>query len=265
MFDLTHLRDVANPPETFSADAHYSDIGGVHNIIINEETGFAYSVGGDDYDGGPHFIDISDPLNPVAAGGYSSGGYSHDAQVVTYNGPDTDYSGKEILIGSNENEVVIANITDKSAPTSISTVSYSNIGYTHQGWFTEDQRYFILGDEVDELTFGFNTKTLVFDFNDLDNPILSSTYFGPTLAIDHNGYVKDNTYYLANYNAGMRVLDISEIDSGTLTETGYFDVYPPNDASGFNGAWSVYPFFESGNILISDLNNGFFIVRKSGS
>ena len=90
--------------------------------------------------------------------------YSHDAQVVTYSGPDTDYAGREILIGSNVDEIAIVDITDKANPVEISTISYPNIGYTHQGWFTEDQRYFLLGDEIDEIDFGFNTRTIIFDF-----------------------------------------------------------------------------------------------------
>ena len=97
-----------------------------------------------------HFVNISDPVNPSAAGGYGASGYTHDAQVVTYNGPDADYAGREILIGANENFVVIVDITDKANPVRISQLQYSNLSYTHQGWFTEDQRYFLLGDEGDE-------------------------------------------------------------------------------------------------------------------
>jgi choice-of-anchor B domain-containing protein len=119
IFDLTELRNVTNPPVSFSASAVYNEFGNAHNIIINEDTGYAYAVGTSTYNGGPHFINIQDPLNPTAAGGYGMDSYSHDAQVITYNGPDTDYQGKEILIGSNENEIVIVDITDKSNPEQI--------------------------------------------------------------------------------------------------------------------------------------------------
>ena len=172
VFDLTKLGNVSanQPPETFTSDAHYDGFGDAHNIVINDAQGYAYAVGTSTYSGGPHFIDISNPLNPVAAGGYGEDAYSHDAQVVTYNGPDTDYTGREILIGSNQNEVVIVDVTDKMNPTQIAKTGYPNIGYTHQGWFTEDQNYFILGDELDERNFGGNTRNIVFDFTDLDNP-----------------------------------------------------------------------------------------------
>lgn len=261
IFDLTRLRSVTSPPENFTEDAHYSGFGSAHNIVINEDTGYAYGVGTNTFNGGPHFVNIQNPTSPVAAGGYALDDYSHDAQVVTYNGPDTDYTGQEILIGSNENEIVVVDITDKSNPSPISNTGYSNVGYTHQGWFTEDQRYFIVGDETDELSFGFNTRTIIFDLLDLDNPQLMFEYFGPNESIDHNGYVKGDKYYMASYRAGMRVLDISDIANSNITEIGYFDSYPANDGADFDGAWSVYPYLPSGNIIISDIDRGFFLVK----
>jgi hypothetical protein len=70
---------------------------------------------------------------------------------------------------------------------------------------------------------------------------------------------------MASYRAGMRVLDITNI-GGTdnqLTEIGYFDTYPQNNGTNFNGAWSVYPYFTSGNIIINDIERGLFVIRKS--
>lgn len=266
VFDLTRLRNTNDASVPFTADARLTQIGRAHNIVINEDSGYAYIVGGNRsnaYAGGPIFVNIQDPKTPVIEGGFSQGGYSHDAQVVTYNGPDSDYTGKEILIGSNENEVVIADVTDKTNPTIISTISYSNVKYAHQGWFTEDMKYFILGDELDELSVGINTKTIIFDFTDLDNPLYHFDYFGPTQAIDHNGYVKGDSYYQASYRAGLRVLDISQIGNKTFTETAFFDTYPNNDGTDFDGVWSVYPYFPSGNIILSDINRGLIVVRKS--
>jgi choice-of-anchor B domain-containing protein len=272
VFDLTRLRNVVSPPVTFTTDTLFTDVGSCHNIMINESSGYAYLVGCNTFSGGPVFVDISDPLNPVGDGGYSADGYTHDAQIVTYNGPDSDYTGKEILIASNgvnggTNIVVILDVTDKSNPVKISSVSYSNSRYTHQGWFTEDQRYFILGDELDEFYIGNDTRTIILDFNDLDNPVYHTDYSGNSAAIDHNGYVLGNTFYLSNYRAGLRVFDISNIASTTspMTEIGYFDTYPANDGTDFNGTWSVYPYFASGNIIISDIEGGLFVVRKSGT
>ena len=263
VFDLTKLRNVENAPENFEADTRYTGFGNAHNIVINEASGFAYAVGTNTFNGGAHFVNIQDPKNPIAAGGYGANGYSHDAQVETYNGPDANFTGQEIFIGANENQVAIVNVTDKNNPQQISTFQYSNIGYTHQGWFSEDQRYFILGDETDELTFGFDSRTLVFDLADLENPILHTTYLGETAAIDHNGYVKGEDFYLANYTAGVRILDISGIDAQTIVEEGFFDTYPLNNTAAFEGVWSVYPYFKSEKIIVNDINSGLFVIIKS--
>ena len=272
VFDLTRLRNVTSMPEIFTEDAHYSGFGSAHNVVINEEQGFAYGVGTNTFNGGPHFVNIQDPLNPIAAGGYSLGSYSHDGQVVTYNGPDATYAGREIYVGSNESEVVIVDITNKSNPQGISTVGYNNTVYTHQGWFTDNQAYFILGDEIDEINFGFNTRSIILDFSDLDNPSVSFEYLGPTPATDHNGYVKGDNYYLANYAAGLRIIDISDISNGNMSESSFFDVYPANDSSGYNGAWNIYPYFDSGNMLVTALQYsdpnyipGMYILRASGT
>ena len=261
IFDLTRLRD-SGPFDVFSPDANYGGFGNAHNIVINEDTGYAYAVGTDTFGGGIHFVNIQNPLNPIPAGGYSTDGYTHDAQVVTYNGPDTNYTGREILFGSNETKVVIVDVTDKANPQNIANIFYSDTGYTHQCWLTEDHRFLIVGDELDELTVGFQSRTLIFDLENLNNPQSHFDYFGPTFAIDHNLYVKGNKLYLSNYTAGLRVIDISFIGSSGILEEGYFDTYPDNDAASFNGAWSVYPYFESGHIVISDINKGLFIVKK---
>jgi choice-of-anchor B domain-containing protein len=263
IFDLTRLRNVNNPPVTFTKDAHYNGFGSAHNIVINEDTGYAYGVGTDMNGGGPHFINIQDPLNPVFEGSHTADGYSHDAQVVVYNGPDPDYTGREILFGSNEDEVVIVDVTDKGDPQTISTIDYNNVNYTHQGWLTEDHRYFLLGDEADEINLGFNTRTVVFDFEDLDNPQFHFEYYGTTGATDHNGYVSNNKFYLSNNAAGLRVMDIEDIASGNMEEVGFFDSYIQDNNAGYNGAWNVYPFFESGNIVISDRTQGFILVNPT--
>lgn len=265
VFDLTRLRNVSNPPATFTEDAHYDGFGSAHNIAINEATGFAYAIGTSTFNGGGHYIDINDPINPVSAGGSSENGYTHDAQITIYNGPDTAHVGKEIYIGSNTDEVVIFDVTTKNNPIVLGTASYTQEAYTHQGWLTEDHRYFLVNDEADEVAFGVNTRTLVFDLTDLDNPTFKFDYEGPTPATDHNLYIKGDRAYLANYSEGVRIINISDLENENITELGSFDTFPEdNNAGADNGIWNVYPFFESQNILLSDYNRGLFIIRETG-
>ena len=267
VFDLTKLRSVKNF-EIFDSSATLTDFGNAHNIWINEESSFAYILGSNLYAGGPVFIDISDPKNPKILGGYSRGRYTHDAYIVNYIGPDPEFQGKEIFFGSNSdggenNRIVILDVTDKLNPSIISTIDYSGSGYTHQGFLTEDHRYFFLGDELDELKFGLKTQTRIFDFSSLKEPKLHFKYFSNFDAIDHNGYIVGDNFFLANYSAGLRVIDISEVQNKTIFEKGFFDTYPSDNNPKFNGVWSIYPFFDSGVIAISDIDSGLFLVKAS--
>lgn len=267
VFDLSKLRSVKTQ-QTFDSDLNLNAFGNAHNIAINKESGFAYVLGSKLFDGGPAFIDINSPLNPSIVGGYSFSSYTHDAQVVKYDGPDTGFKEKEILFGSNSiggenNQLIILDVTDKKKPELISSIEYSNAGYTHQGWISDDHKYFFLGDELDELKIGHRTKTRVFDIQNLENPIIHNTYYGQTASIDHNLYVKGSKIYMANYTSGMRVVDFNNISDNDFREEGYFDTYPSDNSTNFFGAWNVYPFFSTGVILISDINYGLFIVKSS--
>jgi choice-of-anchor B domain-containing protein len=66
---------------------------------------------------------------------------------------------------------------------------------------------------------------------------------------------------MASYTAGLRVFDISEIDEKQIEEIGFFDTFPSNNRASFNGAWNVYPYFESGVIAINDIESGLFLVK----
>ena len=56
-------------------------------------------------------------------------------------------------------------------------------------------------------------RTLVWDVSDLDNPVLHVEHIGRTAASDHNLYIKDSYVYQAHYAAGLRILDISDINN----------------------------------------------------
>ena len=231
--------------------------------LINESTGRAYGVGTATFAGGLHILDISDPLNPTLIGDYAGDGYTHDAQVVSYIGPDGNYQGKEIAFCCNENTVTIVDVTDPTDATMISSVGYAGSSYTHQGWLTEDHRYFMSNDELDEQDYGVNTTTFIWDVSDLSDPQLIGTFVNETSAIDHNMYVLDTLVYQSNYRAGLRVLDLADIENGELDEVAYFDVYPSSDAAQFNGSWSNYPYLPSGVIPVSHIEEGVFFLKLS--
>lgn len=262
VFDLTRLRGLLSP-QTFNPDALYTGIGPAHNVAINEDSGFAYIVGSNQCSGGLHMVDIRVPKAPAFAGCFSADGYTHDVQCVSYSGPDQDYQGSELCFASNQDSLTIVDVTNKSAPVMISRVGYPQTAYSHQGWLDADQAVFFMGDEIDEQTFGMNTRTLVFDVSDLDQPFYASAHTHATTSIDHNMYVRDGYLYQANYLAGLRILKINHGAADVLTEAGYFDTAPDGDSLEFGGAWNVYPFFDNGTILVSDMNSGLFVLHAS--
>jgi choice-of-anchor B domain-containing protein len=272
IFDLTKLRDVENAPMTFEEDAHYDGIFSAHNVVINEETGFAYvvgsSMGGTTCGGGLHMVDIRDPLDPTFAGCYSDPttglagtGFTHDAQCLVYRGPDAEHQGKELCLGANETALSIVDVTDKANPASLATIGYPNSAYVHQGWISDDHAYFFTNDEGDELSgVATKTRTLVWDIADLDDPVLVTEHFGTTESTDHNLYVRGPLMYQSNYVSGLRVLDVS--DPANPVEVGFFDTVPWGaDAPGFAGSWSNYPFFQSGVIVVSSMREGVFFLK----
>ena len=291
VFDLTKLREESPVPQAYEADANYfgSDeqpVSNSHNVSINEETDYAYLVGtntcgtedsaaGQGENGGLHMVDISDPLNPTFAGcalldtfaDDENNNYAHDVECVIYRGPDPDYQGREICVGSNENVVAVYDVTDKSNPVVVSDTGYDTASYTHSGSLTEDQRYFLMGDELDEQERGLPTTTYILDMTDLDNPSTPLSYEHETSAIDHNMYVHGNRVFQSNYMAGLRILefDNASLDAGQLTPVAYFDMVPGDDVAEFAGTWSNYQ-FPSGTIVASAIENavnGLFVLKAN--
>ncbi len=274
VFDLRKLRTVTDTPAVFRPDTTYHNVHSAHNVVADTMSHFIYIVGanggGETCGGGLHMVNARDPLRPSFVGCYNdrlgsnNRGYTHDAQCLTYNGPDTRYRGREICIGSNETEINIADVTDKSKPVTLGRNSYPNVGYAHQGWFDDEQRYFYMNDETDELAGSVaGTRTIVWDLSKLDDPVVAHQYIGPVRSSDHNLFVKGNRVYEANYGSGLRVLDIT--DRTKPREIGFFDSAPFSDDPGHSaaqsGAWSNYPFLKSGVIIFTSVREGLFIVR----
>lgn len=272
VFDLGRLREEGDAPVTFTAELHWQAFGNAHNIAINEETGYAYIAGSNRYGGGLLIADIRDPLQPSVAGshqdttmGRDRTGYVHDTQCVVYRGPDGRYGGRELCFNASETGLAVADVTEKSSAVTIGKSDYEGRSYAHQGWLTEDHRYFLLDDELDERQAGNpageGTTTYIWDMADLEDPRLIGVHRAPTQSIDHNQYVKGGHVYQANYLAGLRILSLEDIDKGELREVARFDAHPGEDYQSFDGAWSVYPFFRSGVVIVSDMTEGLLVLR----
>lgn len=263
VFDLTRLRGVT-AAQAWDMDGYFGGLGHAHNIAINEASARAYVVGNGDagsaFDGGLFVLDLSDPVNPVSLGEVNIDGYTHDAQCVTYAGPDTDWQGSEICFAANEDTITILDVTDPANPSIISKYSYYPTGYVHQAWVSEDHTSLFLNDELDERGMALRTRLRVLDVTDLDSPASQALYVAPTLSIDHNNYVDGRWLYQANYTAGLRILDVT--DPSQPVEAAFFDTQG-GDSPIFEGLWSVYPYFDSGLVVASDIHDGLFVLAPA--
>ena len=294
VIDLTVLRDVAAP--TFANEiapvAHYDGLGNSHNIWINEETARAYVVGTDQSSAGLHILDVSEPTEPTFIGEFAQDGYTHDTECVVYRGPDADYNGagadralgteddvdpRELCFAANEDSMTVVDVTDATAPVQVSKIKYAEAGYTHQSVLTEDQRWLLWNDETDEGATGPGTRTYWVDASDLDDPEWKDDLVKPgvndhvkvfthdLLTVDHNMYITGDILWQANYNGGLQVFRLTDedLEAGTLSRVGYFDVDPGLDIGQYGGAWNVYPHFPSGNLIVSTLDEGLYVLQAN--
>jgi choice-of-anchor B domain-containing protein len=220
-----------------------------HNIFIDEDMGVLYSCGGSST---LNLYDLSDPINPTLIIDCDDDvdfwantvGYVHD--IFVRNG---------IAYCNAGNGLYIVDFTDPSNPVFLGSLTdYTDSGYNHSGYLHEDGQYYALADE----THGMRIKIL-----DVSDPtdIIEVSYLWSevdALSIAHNLIFDGDILHVSYYYDGYYAFDLS--DPLNPVVIGYYDTSTiPNDNS-YEGAWGVYPFLGSGNILVSDMQEGLFIL-----
>ncbi len=242
---------------------------GAMNLAVNQASGFLYATEAViEGHSGPvvdlAFVDLSDPLDPIVVGSYDDpDDDAHEVQCVIYDGPDTDYAGREVCFLSAGSAFQIVDVTDKVNPARIASVSPAEVGFHHQGQLTTDHQYFYMADAAAQ----GNTRTIIWDVTDLDNPSVSGFHDGPTMAAANTVYIDESLAFLAAKENGVRVFDVSA-DVTNPIELGWFDTLPATDESVGHGAWSAYPYFPSGNLVVASghiefAGQGLFILRPT--
>ncbi|TLD07564.1 hypothetical protein PgNI_10936 [Pyricularia grisea] len=287
IFDLNKVADLSpDSPVTFNPQTDliglFDDlpIGRAHNVVIDWDNEYAIAVGAQPRNqtcqAGLEYIDLSNPSSPFKPGCASSDGYTHDAQCVTYNGPDSRFLGRNICVAYNEDSVTVWDSTDKAASTMLGRIEYPGATYTHQGWWTERNwhQFVLLNDELDEVE-GVGAAaagipiTHIVDLSDLTAPKYTG-FFENTdhKAIDHNLYIEDGIMFQSNYGAGVWVTDVSSIaqypDGSKIEKIAFFDMHPEDDAAGgsleFVGSWGNFQ-FPSGFIVANTFERGAYVLR----
>lgn len=286
--DGLFIIDHSQLPHRIARISYPSDFAEAHNVYLLDtdfSTGISITgnaptlilAGSNLSDGRYRSYELSNPASPAfsATPGTPNdqpGGnrlYMHDgaSMVVTDARKDTQCVNAggsdhcDILFDFNESSVDIWDVSAPLSPTRLSQLPYNNSGYTHSGWPSEDQQFLFVQDELDERDRGLATTLRVVSISDFTAPALVGSWTGPTRAIDHNGFVRGNRYYMSNYSRGLTILDIS--DPAKPVSAGRFDTYPASDVTGFPGNWGAYPFLPSGNIALSDIDSGFYMVADN--
>jgi choice-of-anchor B domain-containing protein len=274
IIDLSNLPtsvSLANTLTQFSSShtLYVSNIDYATNVALPGRQPFLYIAGANIGGGAYRIYDLTNPVAPVLVTPPPAGtGYMHDStsMLITDNRTTQCANGHnpcEVLVDFNENSVDLWDVTDKSAPVRLSTTSYPTASYVHSGWPTEDNRYIVVHDELDELQRSLNTHIYTLDVGDLRTPSLVTSYIGGNTATDHNGYTIGDRYYVSHYKRGLVIFNLT--NPRALTEVASFDTYlsPSANSAGTDGAWGVYPFLPSGTLLVSDIENGMFLLRRN--
>lgn len=272
------ILDLSDLPNQVTLAATISEFSTAHNVYltnINYADGTALPgltpyiyIQGSNKDGGAFRVfNLTEPVNPSLETAAPNGtGYVHDATSLVITDSRTSacsnaHNPCELFVDFNERTVDLWDMTDLTAPALLSSTGYSGASYTHSGWWSDDKMTIFIQDELDEQNLGLNTTLRALDISNLANPQIVGTYTGQTAAIDHNGFTLGNYYYMSNYRRGLSVIDVS--DPTNMKDVALFDTFsvPQENSANFNGAWGTYPYLPSGNILVSDIEYGLFVVK----
>ncbi len=223
----------------------------VHNIFIDTATAKLYACATGE---AMEVFSLTNPDNPTLIYTYNDVGHVHDAYVKN----DTAF----LNCGNDGLRIMDFTMVNNSGDTPVelaSYTSYPDAGYNHSGWLTDDGTIYAMQDE----NHGYDVKML--DVSDYSNISVLATFnsgVDPN-SMAHNGIIKDNLLYIAYYHDGLRVFDIS--NPSNPIQVNYYDTYLPNNHNSYKGAWGVYPYLNSGNILVSDMQTGLYVFELTTS
>lgn len=243
IIDLSALPGALNGGDVSQFTGSTYPFSTAHNIFI-DEVGRAYIVGANNGAGGAIILDVATtPGSPIELGRYNDY-YMHDVFVRG----DTLWGG-----AINDGFFTVVDVSD---PANTVTMASHNTPstFSHNVWLSDDGNTLFTTDEVS------NAYVAAYDVSDITSiSEIDRIQSSPgNNVIPHNSFVKGNFVITSYYRDGVVVHDAT--NPSNLIEVGNYDTSPQFSGNGFNGCWGVYPYFPSGNLVASDIENGLFVL-----
>ncbi len=266
------ILDVADPANGVRIISRYDDQlkGGVHNVFVHRDHVYAVN-NGRRFD----IISIEDPSEPYRVGRFeldTPGHAIHDVWVVdgvafTSNWGDGVYAidvGGGGKGGAPNNPVVLGSYQYPSG--------WNHAAFPYRSEST-GKFYVFAGDEA--FPYGLTGRNPgeappraagwihIVEWDDWENPREVARYQVPE-AGTHNLWIEDDVLYVAYYNGGLRVVDVSGELRGDLYRQGReIALFMPYDGEGYipNSPFTWGPQPYKGTIFFSDWNSGLWAVE----
>jgi len=226
-------------------------VGRIHSLHIRDS--YLYLNGSQLFGGAALIVSLTDPWNPVYLSNTSAGfsgnlRYVHDCYVKN----DTLW-GAHIYGGF----VSAFNVSNKSIPVFINSVNTPN-NFTHNAWMADNGSSVIY--TTDEVS---NSYLAAYDVSNTSNFQLLDKLQGTpgSGSIIHNTYIRNSYAINSYYKDGITIVDVSRPKN--MITVGRYDTYTQGAGNGFNGAWGVHPYLPSGNLIVSDINNGLYVLTPT--
>lgn len=249
--------NLSNLPSTSLAYHNYTGDGAIngqlnsiHALHIDTTLGYCYLFGSNLFGGGAVVLDLNaDPYNPTYVGHYTNPAhnYVHDGYVDN----DTLYAG-HIYDGV----FCVVDMTNKAAPVVLATQS-TTTNFTHNTWPSNDKKFLFT---TDENTNSFLTSYNISNLSNIQACDKIQSEFPGSGSIVHNTHILDNWAITSWYKDGFVITDVTR--PMNLVNVGWYDNYT-GSGNGFNGDWGVYPFFPSGTVVLSNIEDGLYVYAPN--
>jgi choice-of-anchor B domain-containing protein len=241
IIDLSALPSATLPFHSYTGDGVINgQLSSIHALHIDTKKGFLYLFGSNLFGGSGVVCDLNtDPYNPVYAGKYNQNGYIHDG----YADNDTLYAAH-----INSGQMIMVDMANKANPMVLGSVE-TPARFTHNVWLTDDHKSALTTDETGP---SFLTSYDITDPTDIIELDRFQTTPGSG-SIGHNTHIRNDWAITSWYRDGFNIVDAHR--PSNLVQTATYDTWPSQSGEGFDGCWGVFPFFPSGTIVASNIEN----------